>query len=47
MLDEADKMLDLGLQEQLGRIRALLGSTGMTRKKAAAHGKGRVQVHHL
>ena len=44
VLDEADKMLDLGLQPQLDRIKALVLPHKVSRKKAAATGQRHVQV---
>lgn len=45
VLDEADKMLELGMQEQLTRIRqAVLPQARLSRKLAAASGGRHVQA---
>lgn len=45
VLDEADKMLELGMQEQLTRIRqAVLPQARLSRKLAAATGGQHVQA---
>ena len=44
VLDEADKMLEIGLQPQLDRIKQNVLPHRLSRKQAAAAGKQHVQV---